>query len=104
VHWNILFCKNQQILAISCYWCLSSVFANYYYGFVTNYNEVSKSAWQYEYKEIFEKQKEGCISDQYAQPYIFGLYYNKVDPSYFSTRVLNPVNDWGFTTVRSFCN
>ncbi|MFZ3301993.1 MAG: glycosyltransferase family 39 protein [Microgenomates group bacterium] len=80
-------------------------FVNYYYGFVTNYNEVSKSAWQYEYKEIFGKQKEGCISDEYAQPYIFGLYYNKVDPNYFiSTRVLNPVNDWGFSTVKSFGN
>ncbi len=80
-------------------------FVNYYYGFIDNYNQLSKSAWQYEYKEIFEKQKEGCISDQYAQPYIFGLYYNKVDPSYFiSTRVLNPVNDWGFSTVAGFGN
>lgn len=80
-------------------------FANYYYGFINNYNQLSKSAWQYEYKEIFEKQKEGCISDQYAQPYIFGLYYNKVDPNYFiSTRTLNPVNDWGFSTVAGFGN
>lgn len=80
-------------------------FANYYYGFIKNYNQLSKSAWQYEYKEIFEKQKDGCVGDQYAQPYIFGLYYNKVDPNYFiSTRVLNPVNDWGFSTVKSFGN
>ena len=89
-------------------------FINYYYGFISKYNDLSKSAWQYEYKEIFEKQNEGCISDKYAQPYIFGLFYgvgdeqssyNKVDPNYFiSTRVLNPVNDWGFSTVKSFGN
>lgn len=80
-------------------------FLNYFYNFLNNYNELSKSAWQYEYKEIFEKQKEGCVSDQYAQPYIFGLYYGKVDPMFFiSTRALNPVNDWGFSTVKSFGN
>lgn len=80
-------------------------FGNYFYKFINNYNDLSKSDWQYEYKEIFENQKEGCISDQYAQPYIFGLYYGKVDPNYFiSTRVLNPVNDWGFSTVASFGN
>ncbi len=80
-------------------------FANYYYGFIKNYNQLSKSAWQYEYKEIFAKQKEGCVSDQYAQPYIFALFYNKVDPNYFiATRSLNPVNDWGFSTVAGFGN
>jgi 4-amino-4-deoxy-L-arabinose transferase-like glycosyltransferase len=89
-------------------------FANYYYGFIKNYNQLSKSAWQYEYKEIFTKQKEGCISDEFAQPYIFALFYgvedeqssyNKVDPNYFiSTRTLNPVNDWGFSTVSGFGN
>ncbi len=56
-------------------------------------------------KEIFEKQKSGCVSDQYAQPYIFALYYNKIDPKDFiSTRKLNPVSDWGFSTVKSFGN
>lgn len=80
-------------------------FANYYYGFIKNYNQLSKSAWQYEYKEIFTKQKEGCISDEFAQPYIFALFYNKVDTNYFiSTRTLNPVNDWGFSTVAGFGN
>lgn len=77
----------------------------YFVNYIKNYNSLSKSAWQYEYKEIFEKQKEGCVNDQYAQPYIFGLYYNKVDPNYFiSTRTLNPVNDWGFSTVAGFGN
>ena len=72
---------------------------------------MTKSAWQSEYKEIFEKQKDGCVSDEFAQPYIFALFYggddssNKVDPNYFIlTRVLNPVSDWGFSTVASFGN
>ena len=80
-------------------------FANYFYKFQTNYNDLTKSAWQSEYKEIFEKQKGGCVRDEYAQPYIFALYYNKVDPNKFiSTRVLNTVSDWGFSTVASFGN
>lgn len=86
-------------------------FQMYFVNFIKNYNSLSKSAWQIEYKEIFEKQKEGCISDQFGQPYIFALYYgvddssNKINPKDFiSTRVLNPVNDWGFSTVKSFGN
>ena len=78
-------------------------FENYMYKFGTQYNTLSSSAWQIEYKEIFEKQRSGCVSDQYAQPYIFALFYQKIDPKYFiSTRVLNPVSDWGFSTVYSF--
>lgn len=80
-------------------------FQMYFSYFSKNYNSLSKSAWQIEYQEIFKKQKEGCVSDQFAQPYIFALYYNKIDPNYFiATRVLNPVNNWGFSTVKSFGN
>jgi hypothetical protein len=80
-------------------------FGNYYLTFVNKYNDLSKSAWQYEYKEIFENQKEGCVSDEFAQPYIFALYYNKYDVNEFiKTRELNPVSDWGFSTVKSFGN
>jgi 4-amino-4-deoxy-L-arabinose transferase-like glycosyltransferase len=80
-------------------------FGNYYFNFITKYNSFSKSSWQYEYKEIFEKQKEGCVSDEFAQPYIFALYYNKYDVNEFiKTRELNPVSDWGFSTVKSFGN
>jgi 4-amino-4-deoxy-L-arabinose transferase-like glycosyltransferase len=80
-------------------------FENYFYKFGTEYNKLSSSAWQYEYKEIFEKQKEGCVSDKFAQPYIFALFYQKIDPNEFiKTRQLNPVSDWGFSTVKSFGN
>lgn len=80
-------------------------FQMYFSYFSKNYNSLSKSSWQIEYQEIFKKQKEDCVSDQFAQPYIFALYYNKIDPNYFiATRVLNPVNNWGFSTVKSFGN
>lgn len=78
-------------------------FASYFYKFVKNYNDLSKSSWQYEYKEIFINQKEGCVSDEFAQPYIFALFYNNTDPiEFIKTRKLNPVSDWGFSTVKSF--
>lgn len=102
IYYVLKFNKYLLFVTVGIY---TIIFANYYYGFITKYNDLSKSAWQFEYKEIFEKQKEGCISDQFAQPYIFALFYNKVDPNYFiSTRVLNPVNEWGFSTVKSFGN
>ena len=80
-------------------------FEGYIYKFGTEYNNLSHSAWQSEYKQIFEKQKEGCVSDKFAQPYIFALFYHKVDPYYFrQTKILNEISDWGFSTVKSFGN
>lgn len=97
--------RSQKLLIAVVVGVYLIFFQMYFANFIKNYNSLSKSAWQYEYKEIFEKQKEGCVNDQYAQPYIFGLYYNEVDPNFFiATRVLNPVNDWGFSTVKSFGN
>jgi 4-amino-4-deoxy-L-arabinose transferase-like glycosyltransferase len=94
--------KQKEVIFIAGIFYLIS-FSRYYYFFITNYNSVTSSAWQYEYKEIFSKQKSGCVSDEYAQPYIFALFYDKVDPKYFiSTKKLNTVSDWGFSTVASF--
>ncbi len=99
------FAKSNKFLLWGIIGIYMIFFANYFSKFVTSYNDLSKSSWQYQYKEVFENQKEGCVSDQYAQPYIFGLYYNKVDPKEFiKTRELNPVSDWGFSTVKSFGN
>ncbi|WKZ26004.1 MAG: glycosyltransferase family 39 protein [bacterium] len=98
-----IFKKQKQIILIAVVVLYTLSFEGYMYKFGTVYNDLSVNVWQYEYKEIFERQKEGCVSDQYAQPYIFALYYNKVDPNYFiDTRELNPVSDWGFSTVKSF--
>lgn len=93
--------RSKLLTVIVVLYALS--FESYMYKFGTEYNKLSSSAWQIEYKQIFEKQNSGCVSDQFAQPYIFALFYEAVDPNYFiSTRVLNPVSDWGFSTVASF--
>jgi len=95
--------KGTVLIIVITLYALS--FEGYIYKFGTEYNGLSSSAWQYEYKEIFQKKKEGCVTDKYAQPYIFALFYNKVDPNYFrSTKKLNDVSDWGFSTVKSFGN
>ena len=100
IYYSAKLSKSFLIIIISIYLIF---FASYYYKFSTQYNNLSSSAWQYQYKEIFQNKKSGCVSDQYAQPYIFALFYNKVDPKFFITsRVLNPVSDWGFSTVASF--
>ncbi len=78
-------------------------FELYIQDFITKYPTESASAWQYEYKQIFDKQKSGVVTDKYAQPYIFALYYLKYPPEKFREEVkLNPVNEWGFSLVSSF--
>lgn len=78
-------------------------FELYIQDFITKYPMENASAWQYEYKQIFEKQKNGVVTDKYAQPYIFALYYLKYPPEKFREEVkLNPVNEWGFSLVSSF--
>jgi len=43
------------------------------------------------------------VIDKYGQPYIFALFYTRADPEMFrDTKQLNPVSDWGFSTVKSF--
>jgi 4-amino-4-deoxy-L-arabinose transferase-like glycosyltransferase len=86
------------------------VIAGYYFSFgpyaidfVTKYSTETASDWQYQYKQIFENQKSGVVTDKYAQPYVFALYYLKYPPEKFRREVkLNPVNDWGFSKVASF--
>ncbi|MEK7550231.1 MAG: glycosyltransferase family 39 protein [Patescibacteria group bacterium] len=78
-------------------------FGFYFHDFVTNYNLKTSNDWQYEYKEIFLTTKEGIVTDKYAQPYIFALYYLKYPPAEFRRTVkYNPPDKWGFSTVESF--
>lgn len=78
-------------------------FEFYIQDFIVKYPTQSASAWQYEYKQIFEKQRSGVVTDKYAQPYIFALYYLKYSPEKFREEVkLSPVNEWGFSKVASF--
>lgn len=85
-------------------------FTNYYQSFLTSYPKNTSSDWQYgykaiftEYKDIFKNYDQIIISDSYAQPYIFGLYYLQYDPKlYLSTVQYNPVSEWGFSKVAKF--
>ena len=78
-------------------------FGFYYRDFITEYNSETLSDWQYEYKKIFSTTRSGVVTDKYAQPYIFALYYLKYPPEKFRKEVKhNPVDKWGFSTVKSF--
>ena len=85
-------------------------FINYFQSFLNTYPAESSKDWQYEYKRIytdygdkFDKYGRILISDKYAQPYIFTLFYLKYDPDKFRREVVrNSVDQWGFSTVKEF--
>lgn len=85
-------------------------FIRYFINFLTIYPIQSSKEWQYPYKEIYTKYKDQfekydhiIITDEYAQPYIFALFYLKYDPEKFQAEVVrNSVDKWGFSTVRKF--
>lgn len=85
-------------------------FINYFQNFLNTYPAQSSKDWQYEYKRIytdygdkFNKYGRILISDKYAQPYIFTLFYLKYDPDKFRREVVrNSVDQWGFSTVKEF--
>lgn len=85
-------------------------FILYFNTFLNFYNQLYSSDWQYSYSQVFTKYADQfnnydhvIISDQYTQPYIFGLFYLKYPPEKFlNQKQLNRVNNWGFSTVSSF--
>lgn len=85
-------------------------FANYFNKFLNVYPLEAAIDWQYEYKKIFldykdrfDKHDQIIVSDRYAQPYIFALFYLKYDPEKFQKEVVrNSVDQWGFSTVAKF--
>lgn len=85
-------------------------FINYFINFINVFPVQASKDWQYGYKKIFLRFKDDfskydrvIISDEYAQPYIFALFYQKIDPEIFrQTAVRNPVDQWGFSTVSKF--
>lgn len=87
-------------------------FESYLTSMYLNYNKNNSQAWQYGYSEIFNKYKDDfsnygeiIISDSYAQPYIFALFYLQYDPNLFVKTVkYNSPDKWGFSTVKSFGN
>ncbi len=85
-------------------------FGRYFLDFINNYNSKTSDSWQLPYKTLFLSVKSSgkekvVISDKFAQPYIFALYYLKYSPKEFrSTVKYNSPDQWGFSTVESFGN
>ncbi len=85
-------------------------FIHYFINFLTIYPAESLEDWQYEYKKIFmgslnkfEQNGRILISDRGGQPYIFALFYLQYDPNKFRSEVIrNPIDKWGFSSVKSF--
>lgn len=85
-------------------------FSFYFENFTKNYNNYSEESWQGQYKRIFVEYKDQInkhdkiiITDKFAQPYIFALYYLRIEPNYFvKTKSINPVSKWGESTISSF--
>lgn len=104
------FFKSRKIILIAIIVIYLSFFSNYFISFLSTYLTVSSKDWQYGYKQvvnIVSKNITGydhvIISDEYAQPYIFALFYLKFDPDSFKKTVKrNSVDQWGFSTVASF--
>lgn len=85
-------------------------FGNYFNAFINTYPVQSSEDWQYGYKKIFtdfqnsfSSYDQVLVSDEYAQPYIFALFYQKFDSNRFRRTVIrNSIDNWGFSTVVSF--
>lgn len=88
-----------------------SFFANYFLTFTTTYAGQAAPSWQYAYKELFTKDnqlqtpKKVIITDKYSQPYIYYLFYSKINPIYFRTHVsYNQPDKWGVSLVAKVDN
>lgn len=85
-------------------------FENYAGAYFDKYSVNTSDDWQYGYKQLFTdyadeiaKAGKAIISDEYAQPYIFAIFYGKYDPKAFQEKaVRNSPDKWGASSVASF--
>lgn len=104
------FLPQKYVLELIILVISSLFFAIYFFNFLYVYPIQSVKDWQYDYKRIYMydnkrlmDSKKVIISDKYAQPYIFALFYLKYDPDkYRATVVRNPVDQWSFSQVAKF--
>lgn len=106
------FRKYNHIITYFSVFMFLICFGFYLNKYFTLYPIISSDEWQLPYKEIFQEyernpKKDGkvVITDKYGQPYIFALYYLKINPNDFRQTVkYNPPDKWGFSLVSSFSN
>lgn len=102
--------KKSSVATLTISIIFMAFFINYFLNFLYVYPLQSQKEWQHEYKKIYEdfgkefyQYNRIIISDKYAQPYIFTLFYLKYDPQKFRQEVIrNNVSEWGFSTVKKF--
>lgn len=108
---NIYDFTTKKNIVISVFLLIYLIFfSNYFYNFNFSYPKYAASDWQFAYKEVyrrysadFDKFDQVIISDTFAQPYIFALFYLKYNPNKFIQEVKrNEVGEWGFSTVSNF--
>ena len=110
VYFGQLFKNRRNLINFTVVIIFLIFFINYFQSFLNIYPAESAKDWQYEYKRIytdygdkFDKYSRILVSDKYAQPYIFTLFYLKYDPDKFRQEVVrNSVDQWGFSTVKEF--
>ena len=110
VHLGQLFKNRKYLINFTIVIIFLIFFVNYFQNFLNLFPVESAKDWQYEYKVInkdygdkFDKYSRIFISDRYAQPYIFTLFYLKYDPDKFRKEaVRNSIDQWGFSTVKEF--
>jgi len=87
--------KNHLLFAVLTIFIF--LFSIYLSKFMNDYPIIAAQSWQGEYKQIFETYGDSfvhydhvVISDRYAQPYIFYLFYRQIDPTFYQqNKVLN---------------
>ncbi len=109
------YCKNNRqkiILLAFTGTLLAALFVHYIFSYFATYSNKYAHEWQYGYKRLvldyqleFKKYDKVILSDHYAQPYIFVLYYLRYSPSKFREEAeYNSTDKWGMSTVASFGN
>lgn len=107
---SAIFKKLRYLFDFGVVIVLLGFFVNYFINFINVYPSQAASSWQFDYKKFFTDYKEEfvkydrvLVSDKYAQPYIFALFYLKYDPESFRKEVVrNTIEEWGFSTVKKF--
>lgn len=86
--------RNKGILVAAIILLYLGAFEIYLDNFFNNYVKATAQDWQYGYKIVFQNYKDQfgnydnvLVSDRGIQPYIFGLFYLKYDPSAFRREV-----------------
>jgi hypothetical protein len=101
--------KHKKLIIYSLLILLAVNFIYFYHDYFSNYKYDYSGEWQYGYKQSIDYVKSVQNNYDYVQmttyfgrPYIYYLFYNKVDPRYFR-QTANVTRDvFGFVSVNSF--